>query len=109
MFNVLDPKKFDSDVKGSPVPVLVDFSATWCGPCKMLAPTIEKIAKDYDGRAKVYSIDVDKASELATTFGISGVPTVIFFKDGAEKDRVSGNVPYDHISKKLNGLLKIKT
>ncbi len=105
MFNLLDPKNFDSDVKESPIPVLVDFSATWCGPCKMLAPTIEKIAKDYEGRAKVFTIDIDQARELATKFGIRGVPTVILFKGGSEKDRVSGNVPYDNISKKLDNIL----
>ena len=102
MFQQLDPNLFDAEVKQSPIPAIVDFSATWCGPCKMLAPTIEKIAKNYEGRVKVYSIDVDQARSLASTFGIRGVPTVIFFKDGAEKDRVSGNVPYEHLVKKLD-------
>jgi len=105
MFNLLGQDKFESEVKQSPIPAIVDFSATWCGPCKMLAPSIEKLAKNYEGRVKVFTIDVDNARELATTFGIRGVPTVIFFKGGVEKDRVSGNVPYEHLTKKLDPLL----
>ena len=105
MFQPLSQNQFDSEVKQSPIPAIVDFTATWCGPCKMLAPTIEKLAKNYEGRVKIYSVDVDNARELATSLGIRGVPTVIFFKDGVEKDRVSGNVPYDHLSKKLDPLL----
>ena len=105
MSNQLDPKRFDSEVKQSQIPAVVDFNATWCGPCKMLAPTLDKIAKNYEGRAKVYSVDVDGAQSLATSFGIRGVPTIIFFKDGREADRLSGNVPYEIISKKLDGML----
>jgi thioredoxin 1 len=105
MFQQLNADQFDTEVKQSPIPAIVDFTATWCGPCKMLAPTIEKLATNYAGRVKVYSVDVDNARALATTFGIRGVPTVIFFKNGVEKDRVSGNVPYDHLAKKLDTLL----
>ncbi len=101
----LDPSRFDAEVKESTVPVIVDFNATWCGPCKLLAPTMEKVAKNYESRAKVYSVDVDGAQALATSFGIRGVPTLIFFKGGREADRLSGNVPYDLISKKLDNLL----
>jgi thioredoxin 1 len=105
MFQQLNQDQFDAEVKQSAIPAIVDFTATWCGPCKMLAPTIEKLAKNYEGRVKVYSVDVDNARTLATTLGIRGVPTVIFFKDGIEKDRVSGNVPYDNLAKKLDTLL----
>lgn len=105
MFQPLDPSKFDTEVKQSPIPTILDFGATWCGPCKMLTPTIEKLAKNYEGRVNVFSVDVDQARNLATSFGIRGVPTVIFFKDGAEKDRVSGNVPYDNLAKKLDSIL----
>jgi len=101
----LDPSKFDAEVKQSSLPVVVDFSATWCGPCKMLAPHIDKLASAFEGRAKVFGIDVDKAHALATQLGIRGVPTVIFYKNGVEKDRIVGLVPYEQLEKKLNALL----
>jgi thioredoxin 1 len=101
----LDPKNFDSEVKQSAIPVVLDFGATWCGPCKMLAPNVDKLASAFEGKAKVFGVDVDKASALATQFGIRGVPTVIFFKGGAEKDRVAGFVHYEQLEKRLNAIL----
>ncbi len=105
MTNELNAEQFEAEVKKSTLPAVVDFSATWCGPCKALAPAIDKLANDYAGKAKVFSMDVDKAQAIATTFGIRGVPTVIFFKNGAEADRIVGLVGYDVLSKKLNAIL----
>lgn len=85
----LSDSEFDSAMK-TQTPVLVDFSATWCQPCKALAPTIDAVAKEYEGRLSVYKVDIDKAQDTAATFGISGVPTCIFFRDGKEVDRFVG-------------------
>lgn len=101
----LDPSKFDTEVLQSPIPVVVDFSATWCGPCKALAPLIDKLAAAYAGKAKVFAVDVDKANALATKFGIRGVPTVIFFKNGVKTSHIVGLVPYEYLEKKLSAML----
>jgi thioredoxin 1 len=82
---------FKTTVSGSKTPVLVDFSATWCGPCKALAPTIDAVAAQYAGKLAVYKIDIDSAMETASSFGVQSVPTCIFFKDGKEVDRFLGN------------------
>ena len=73
---------FENEVLNSDVPVLVDFFATWCGPCRMIAPFIEEIAEEYEGKVKVGKIDVDESPELAVNFGVSSIPTVIVFKNG---------------------------
>ena len=86
----LTDSDFNSTMTGAENPVLVDFSATWCQPCKALAPTIEAVAEEYDGRLNVYKVDIDNAQETAATFGIQGVPTCIFFKQGKEVDRFVG-------------------
>ena len=81
---------FEAEVMQSSLPVLVDFGAAWCGPCKQLAPIVEQIAKDYDGKLKVAAVDVDKARDTAIRYGIMSVPTVILFKNGEVKDQVVG-------------------
>jgi thioredoxin 1 len=73
---------FDEVVHGSDVPVLVDFWAPWCGPCRMLGPIVEEIAREYSGKAKVCKVNTDDARDSAMEFGISAIPTVILFKDG---------------------------
>lgn len=73
---------FDNTVHNSDVPVLVDFWAPWCGPCKMIAPIIEEIAEEYADRAKICKLDTDEARDSAMEFGISAIPTIILFKDG---------------------------
>jgi thioredoxin 1 len=101
----LAPEKFDAEVKQAQGAAVVDFFATWCGPCQALAPSIEKLAKEYAGRAKVFKIDTDKGGNVAASYGIRGVPTVIFFKDGKEMNRIVGAVPYDKLSATLQGLI----
>lgn len=73
---------FEEEVLKSEIPVLVDFYATWCGPCKMIAPLVEEISEEYAGKAKVCKVDVDDAAELAIAFGVSSIPTLIVFKNG---------------------------
>jgi thioredoxin 1 len=87
---VASAESFDAQVLGSQKPVLVDFYSTTCGPCRMLAPTIEKLAKEYEGRAAVYKVNVDRLSDLARRYGVQGVPSVLFFQDGKEVGRLVG-------------------
>ncbi len=84
--------------------MLVDFWAGWCGPCKMLAPTIEALGEQYEGKAIVGKIDVDEEQELAIRYGVMSIPTVIFFKDGAEVDRKVGVMPAQVYSDVLDKL-----
>ena len=78
----LTAKNFNEEVLESPLPVLVDFWATWCGPCRMIAPTVEEIAAEYDGKVKVGKVNVDDEPELASAFGIDSIPTLMVFKNG---------------------------
>jgi thioredoxin 1 len=81
---------FDSEVLKSPVPFLLDFSAVWCGPCKALAPIVEKLADEYTGKVRVGKLDIDDSPGIPSKFGIRGVPTVLVFKDGKEFGRHVG-------------------
>lgn len=85
---------FEKEVLQSPVPVLIDFWAPWCGPCRMVAPIVEKLAKAYDGKLKVGRVNVDEEPELASKFSISSIPTLTLFKDGKVVSQRVGAVPY---------------
>ncbi len=99
-------QNFEEEVIKSDIPVLVDFYAEWCGPCKMMGPTIEKLASEYEGRIKIGKLDVD-ANEKSQEFGIQSIPTLIFFKDGKAVDApLVGFKSEEDLRKRLDELLK---
>jgi thioredoxin 1 len=90
---------FQAEVLGSDKPVLVDFWAEWCGPCRMIAPALEELAEKYQGRASVYKMNVDENPETPNKYGVRAIPTLILFKGGQEQERVVGLVSLDALSK----------
>ena len=95
---------FEEVVLQSKQPVLVDFWAQWCGPCKALGPIIEELNNDYAGKAVIGKVDVDANQELAVRFGIMNIPTILFFKDGQIVDKLKGAAPKKDFQNKLNNL-----
>jgi len=93
---------FDAEVIKAETPVLVDFWAEWCGPCKMIAPTVEEIAKEYDGKLKVGKLDVDNNQGVSMKFGIRSIPTLLIFKGGQVVDQVVGAVPKKMLVEKIS-------
>ncbi len=96
---------FESEVLGSSAPVVVDFWAEWCGPCKMLAPTIDKIAEKYDGKAVVGKLNVDNNPSIAKKYNVRSIPNVMIIMNGEVKEQVVGNVPEADISALLDKLI----
>ncbi len=96
---------FDTEVMQSEKPVLVDFSATWCGPCKKLEPIVQEIAGDYEGRLKVVKVDVDQAPGTAAKFGVMSVPTVLLFQGGSVKDQVVGLVSKQALADRVDKVI----
>ncbi len=96
---------FDAEVINSDVPVLVDFWAEWCGPCRMMAPTIDAIAADYAGRVKVGKLNVDENGLTATRYGIRGIPTLLLFKGGRVVEQRVGAIPKSEVQRMLEAHL----
>jgi thioredoxin 1 len=97
---------FEEVVVKSDKPVMVDFWAEWCGPCRMIAPFVEEISKEFEGKAVVVKCDVDNSPGVASKFGIRNIPTILFFKDGKVADKQVGAVPKINLVNKLNALLQ---
>jgi thioredoxin len=102
----IEGDKFQAEVVRSELPVVVDFYADWCGPCKIIAPVLEQLSKEYKGRAKFVKINTDDNQDLAGQFGIMSIPTVMFFAKGKVEDIVIGAVPAAIFKQKLESLTK---
>ena len=100
----LTDDNFSDEVLNSDQPVLVDFWAAWCGPCRVIAPVIEELAGDFEGRAKVAKLDVDSNPQTAMHFNVRSIPTLLFFKDGRVVDQLIGTAPKRVLTERLESL-----
>jgi thioredoxin 1 len=102
---VVTDDNFAEEVLESDLPVLVDFWAAWCGPCRMIAPIVEELVGEYEGKAKICKMDVDAHQKTAAEFGIRSIPTLLLFKESKVADQVIGAVPKQQITEKLDAVL----
>lgn len=105
MGKYIDLKAADFDATIAEGTVLVDFWAPWCGPCRMLAPVIEELAEDFDGKAKICKVNTDEEQDVAVKYGIRSIPTILFFKDGELVDQMVGASSKQILADKINSLL----
>jgi thioredoxin 1 len=103
----VNDSEFEEKVLKSPLPVVVDFWAPWCGPCKMIAPTLEKIAGEYAGKLTIVKVNTDENPEWAMKFGVQGIPTMLFIAQGQVRDRMVGAGPAAMIKARVEALLKV--
>lgn len=102
MVKELTDNDFHQEVEKSEMPYVVDFWAIWCGPCSMIAPIMDELSNEYEGKINIGKVNVDNEIKTANEFGIQNIPTIIIFKQGKEVDRIIGAVPKEHIVKKIH-------
>lgn len=102
----LDSQNFKQEIEGQSVPVVLDFFADWCGPCQTIAPLLEELAAEYEGKIKVGKINVDKSPDLATQFQVMSIPTLVFLKNGEKVDENVGALGKEELKQKFEELLK---
>ncbi len=101
MITEITQQNFEAEVLGASVPVLVDFWASWCGPCRMLSPVVDELAEKYDGKVKFGKVNVDEQPRLAMNYSVESIPTLLLFKDGRPVDKSVGVVPKSSIEQML--------
>jgi len=102
----LNKDNFEKEVKESDKPIIVDYFATWCGPCMAMAPVFEELSKDYEGKLKFAKLNVEDNQELAGQFNIRGIPCLVMFNKGEEVDRIVGSLPKEALKEKIDEILK---
>ena len=102
MARLISEMEFEKEVMQADVPVVVNFTATWCAPCKMIAPVLDELDAEFAGKAKFVKVDVDQSKATAKAYGVRGVPTMVFFKDGEVVDRASGMLQKSDLANKVS-------
>ena len=108
MANIFNEENFQKEVLESVIPVMVDFYADWCGPCKMISPIVEQLAEEYTGALKVGKVNVDENMNLASQYRIMSIPAIMFFKNGEVADQIIGAVPKQQLIDKIEGLIEVE-
>jgi thioredoxin len=101
----LTQKNYKEDIEKSKIPVIVDFYADWCGPCRMMAPVFEELSDDYTGKIRFLKLDTEKETDLAQSFEVRGIPTLLVFNKGKEIDRIVGFAPKPILKQKIDGIV----
>ncbi|MBQ7915204.1 MAG: thioredoxin [Firmicutes bacterium] len=104
MLHHFNQANFEQEVLQSDIPVMVDFYADWCGPCKMVAPIVEALSKEYEGKVKIGKLNVDESVAIAQKYNVMSIPTLLFIKNGQVVDQIVGAIPKPSIQQKLNAL-----
>lgn len=106
MAHIVTDQNFADLVLKSEIPVMVDFFAEWCGPCKMIAPIVDELSTEYEGKALIVKVNVDESMDTAQTYGVMSIPTLVFIKNGEVMDSVTGAMPKEMLKEKIDSLLE---